>query len=259
MAILDWERFNSLSPRSPQTVLCQCDRCNKQVYVRKSNLYRYYKDSTYLFYKINQEPIDFVPTYEYCNNCRPRRGTPRSSPETRRKISEKLTGVKTGCRHTEEGKKKLSQMKLGSKNPSWNPDREAVERKARAKRTAQNLIWNTITRCKQKKTDRTHKLLGYSAEQLISHIESQFTEGMAWENIAVDHRIPVKAFLDHDILDMSIINHLSNLQPLFREDNLRKGDRYKEEDFQDYISQFSDLISEATNPQYQQLSLFDLM
>jgi hypothetical protein len=259
MVILDWERFNALAPRSHQTLLCQCDRCKKEIYIKKSNLYRYHKDGVCLFYKANQEPVGFVPTYEYCNNCRPRRGTPRSSPETRRKISEKLTGVKIGRRQTEEGLKRLSEKRMGSRNPAWNPDREAVERKARAKKTAKNLIWNTIIRCKQKKTDRTHKLLGYSAQELVDHIESQFVEGMTWENIAIDHRIPVKAFIEHGILDMSIINHLSNLQPLFRQDNSRKGDRYREEDFQDYISQFSDLISEASNPQYQQLSLFDLM
>ncbi len=164
------------------------------------------------------------------------------SQETRKKLSEYLTG-----------------RRVGAKNPLWNPDREAVERKARAKKTAQNLIWNTINRCKQKKTDRTHKLLGYSAEQLIAHIESQFTEDMTWENIAVDHRIPVKAFIDHGIIDMRIINHLSNLQPLFREDNLKKGDRYRERDFQDYIAQFSDLVSEVRSPQFKQLSLLDLI
>jgi hypothetical protein len=82
---------------------------------------------------------------------------------------------------------------------------------------------------------------------------------MTWENIAVDHRIPVKAFIDHNIIDMRIINHLSNLQPLFREDNLKKGDRYREKDFQDYIAQFSELISEVRCPRFQQLSLFELM
>jgi len=258
MAIIDWERFNALSPRSPQTVLCECDRCKKQIYVRKGNLYRYYKDGETCFYKAGEEPIGFIPKYDYCSSCRPRLGSPRTT-ETRQKLSLAFKGKKTGCRITDDGKRRLSESKIGDKNPSWNPDREAVERKARAKKMAKNLIWNAITRCKQKKTDRTHKLLGYSAEQLVTHIESQFTEGMTWENIAVDHRIPVKAFIDHGIIDMRIINHLSNLQPLFREDNLKKGDRYREKDFQDYIAQFSELISEVQSPRFQQLSLFDLM
>lgn len=258
MVILGWKRFHSLPPRSRQGILCQCDRCKEQVYVPKGNLFRLHKDGKTVFYKCGQEPPGFTPSYDYCNSCRPRLGTPRT-PETRHKISQKLAGVKTGCRITEDGKRRLSESKIGSKNPSWNPDREAVKRKARAKKTAKNLVWNTIIRCRQKKTDRTHKLLGYSAEELVTHIESQFTEGMSWENIAVDHRIPVKAFIDHGITDMSIINHLSNLQPLFREENLRKSDRYKEQDFQDYIAQFSELITEIQNPEYQQLSLLDLL
>jgi len=171
MAILDWERFNALSPRSTQTVLCQCDICKKEAYVVKCNLYRYYKQGVTYFYRTGEEPPDFVPTYDYCGSCRPRRGTPKS-PETKEKLSLAFKGKKTGCRITEDGKRRIAESKMGSKNPSWNPDREAVARKARAKKTAKNLIWNAIIRCKQKKTDRTHKLLGYSAEQLISHIES---------------------------------------------------------------------------------------
>ena len=79
---------------------------------------------------------------DYCNPCgraiNPYWKGKTMSQETRKKLSEYLTG-----------------RRVGAKSPLWNPDREAVERKARAKKTAQNLIWNTITRCKQKKTDRT--------------------------------------------------------------------------------------------------------
>jgi|GEM_PF-6588811 hypothetical protein len=246
MAILDWERFHALPPRSGLTVVCQCDQCGQEINVQKYKLYSFYKDGRMNFYKSGEEPPEFCPNYKSCKECA--KGLNKGSK--RKPLSSEAKEVL---------RKYWTGRRVGSNHPSWNPDREAVERKARTKKTAKNLIWNAIIRCKQKKTDRTHKLLGYSAEELVNHLESQFTEGMAWENIAVDHRIPVKAFIDHDIVDMSIINHLSNLQPLFRVDNLRKGDRYLEEDFQTYMARFSDLITEASACKYEQLSFLDLL
>lgn len=73
------------------------------------------------------------------------------------------------------------------------------------------------------------KLLGYTCEQLREHIESQFKDGMSWENRSewhVDHKKPIKAFLDEGITDPAIVNALDNLQPLWAHENLSKGAKY---------------------------------
>ncbi|AUR97483.1 coil containing protein [Vibrio phage 1.239.O._10N.261.52.F6] len=76
---------------------------------------------------------------------------------------------------------------------------------------------------------KAEDLLGYTCEQLREHIESQFDDGMSWDNRSefhIDHIKPVKAFLDEGVTDPSIINALDNLQPLWAHENLSKSARW---------------------------------
>jgi len=85
-----------------------------------------------------------------------------------------------------------------------------------------------INRCLINKSDRTSVLLGYEKENLRSHLEEKFKDGMSWENYGkwhIDHIIPIKHFLDKNINDPKIINALDNLQPLWAEENLTKSSR----------------------------------
>lgn len=79
-----------------------------------------------------------------------------------------------------------------------------------------------------KKQCKTFESLGYSAEELSSHIESQWLDGMSWSNNTVsgwhiDHIKSIKSFIGDGVHDPKIINALSNLQPLWAKDNLSKG------------------------------------
>lgn len=68
--------------------------------------------------------------------------------------------------------------------------------------------------------------LGFSLEQLRKHIESQFADGMSWGNYGrwhVDHEKPCATFDQTDPVQFSECWALSNLQPLWAADNLRKG------------------------------------
>ena len=74
----------------------------------------------------------------------------------------------------------------------------------------------------QKKRD-TYDLLGYSAQDLKENIESKFIEGMSWDNYGkweIDHIKEVCTF-EKDT-PMNGVNSLSNLQPLWKMDNLKK-------------------------------------
>ena len=76
----------------------------------------------------------------------------------------------------------------------------------------------------------TLELLGCDRETFLSHIENQFTEGMNWDNYGlkgwhVDHIIPLSSF-DLTIEDeVKKACHYTNLQPLWWEDNLKKGSK----------------------------------
>jgi hypothetical protein len=75
-----------------------------------------------------------------------------------------------------------------------------------------------------KKSESTIDILGYSAKEFRDNIEGKFSEGMSWENWGewhIDHIIPVSKF-DKET-PPSIVNSLSNLQPLWAIDNYKKS------------------------------------
>lgn len=80
---------------------------------------------------------------------------------------------------------------------------------------------------------RNLDFLGCSIPDLIIHIESQFKDGMTWENRGngkgkwnIDHIIPLSYFCqeyrDNIEEGMSIANHYLNLQPLWEYENMEK-------------------------------------
>ena len=76
------------------------------------------------------------------------------------------------------------------------------------------------------KRSKSQQILGCTWPELVAHIERQFAPGMTWENRGewhIDHSIPLAtAETEADIVRL---NHYTNLQPLWAEDNLRKGDK----------------------------------
>ena len=62
----------------------------------------------------------------------------------------------------------------------------------------------------------TIKYIGCSPEQLKIHIQSQFKDGMTWENYGyygwhIDHKIPLASHKNED--ELYLLCHYSNLQP----------------------------------------------
>lgn len=81
-----------------------------------------------------------------------------------------------------------------------------------------------------KKTKATYILLGYGPQDLIQKLECQFKPGMSWENRElwhIDHRKPIKAFLDQGQFNPRVINALCNLRPMWAKDNISKGAKWK--------------------------------
>ena len=68
--------------------------------------------------------------------------------------------------------------------------------------------------------------LGCSLEELKLFLENQFLPGMSWDNSGewhIDHIIPLSAFDLTDKEECKKACHYTNLQPLWAEDNLKKG------------------------------------
>jgi hypothetical protein len=83
---------------------------------------------------------------------------------------------------------------------------------------------------KRNLSTNTFELIGCNRETFLQHIEKQFTEGMTWENYGlkgwhIDHIFPLSSFDLTNENEVKKACHYTNLQPLWWEDNLKKGNK----------------------------------
>ena len=81
-----------------------------------------------------------------------------------------------------------------------------------------------------KNGNQTIDFIGCSIDDLKSHLEKQFVDGMNWENYGdwhVDHIRPCCSFDLTDPEQQRECFNYTNLQPLWAKDNLAKGGRYE--------------------------------
>ena len=83
----------------------------------------------------------------------------------------------------------------------------------------------------------TFKLISCSIEFLKNHLETQFTEGMSWENYGrgwngkgmkewhIDHKIPFGSVNLNNPEEQKRICHWNNLQPMWALENIVKSDK----------------------------------
>lgn len=97
--------------------------------------------------------------------------------------------------------------------------RDSIQTKLR------NAVTYAFTRIKQNKPADTQTLLGCTWQEARAHFETLFQEGMTWDNHGewhIDHVRPVASFAQDEL---HLMNHISNLQPLWAKDNLQKSDK----------------------------------
>lgn len=126
-----------------------------------------------------------------------------------------------------------------AKGREWaaaNPDkrREAVNRWHRKNRLTpagrlNNRIRNSLSQCLRpgRKSTSKSQLLGWTLDELKTHIERQFLKGMSWENMSewhIDHIVPLSSFKfeSHEDPEFRRAWALTNLRPLWAGDNIRK-------------------------------------
>ena len=94
----------------------------------------------------------------------------------------------------------------------------------------QQEIWlESLSKKGYTKTSKTSEILCCSYEYFKSHIESLFDYGMTWDNRNlwhIDHIIPLD-FAENEE-EMLMLNHYSNLSPLWRDLNLEKSSKILE-------------------------------
>lgn len=74
--------------------------------------------------------------------------------------------------------------------------------------------------------------LGCTMPEFLAHLESQFTAGMNFDNYGdwhIDHIEPISKFDLENPEEVKKAVHFTNLQPLWAADNIRKGNRTRDE------------------------------
>lgn len=78
------------------------------------------------------------------------------------------------------------------------------------------------------KSKRTQEILGCTYEEFKIYLENQFDENMNWDNQGsywhMDHIKPISLAASRS--EVYELNHYTNFQPLYWEDNLSKGNKY---------------------------------
>ena len=97
-------------------------------------------------------------------------------------------------------------------------------------RCISNFCFKVTNAVKEDKKLRSLEYLGCSIEEFKAHIESQWQEGMTWENHSkdgwhIDHIKPIDWFIKNSD-DPWQANHYTNLQPLWAKENLSKSNKF---------------------------------
>lgn len=140
----------------------------------------------------------------------------------------------------------ISELMAGSGNHQWESDREKLFYNKLLTTNYRRTVHQVGRQLKHDRRigplleARLVDELGYNWDSLKQRIEAHPN----WRDVKdgdwhLDHMFPVKAFLDHGITDVRIINGLSNLQPLSKHDNLSKSCKYDEDEFLMWLDKFS--------------------
>jgi hypothetical protein len=124
-------------------------------------------------------------------------------------------------KYYEEHYEKIKEWTRTYKNDRWNNDPNFRIRLICADRIRKVLKTKN-------KSKTTFELIGCTPAYLKEHIEKQFKHGMSWSNHGewhIDHIIPCASFDLTKIEEQKKCFHYSNLQPLWKHENLSKADK----------------------------------
>jgi hypothetical protein len=155
-----------------------------------------------------------------------------SKPETKKRKSENHK------KWSEQNKKHLKQYlkeyreknidNIRKTKRDYESNRKASDPLYKLISNFRTAIYQVLKENNVEKNRHYFDILQYTPEQLINHLEKQFTEGMTWENYGewhVDHKLPISSFNIQEMGDDEFMKcwSLKNLQPMWGKENIVKG------------------------------------
>lgn len=152
-----------------------------------------------------------------------RKNHPESIKRTYEKRKSKI--IPNICKWQKDNpKKRRAAVNKWKRNKIVTSSRFRIETKIRAE------LRDIVSRLYSVSDETCINRIGCSINVFVKHIESQFTEGMTWENHGsgegkwnLNHIIPISYFNLLDSHERKLCSHYLNVQPLWEEDNIKKG------------------------------------
>lgn len=144
--------------------------------------------------------------------------------ENRERRKEYLAKWRTENKHYSVKWRAKNGERKREYNAKWQQNKYHNDISYKLRSLLRNRIRSAIK--KGSKSARTLGLLGCSVEEVKRHLESQFKDGMSWENHGewhIDHIVPCASFDLTDPEQQKQCFHYSNLQPLWATENMEKG------------------------------------
>lgn len=139
--------------------------------------------------------------------------------------------LRNDCKLCLQDWRKKNREVLNETHKQYEKKRKSIDPQFKLMKTLRSRLNSALYRKDAKKLASTLELVGCSILELKKYLETQFTEGMNWNNHGkwhIDHIRPCSSFNLLIESEQKKCFHYTNLQPLWAIDNLSKGNRYIE-------------------------------
>ena len=174
--------------------------------------------------------------YKLCKVCKIGKSFIEFNTSTKNKDGYKTTCIECNNAAISKRKQKRREQTIANiphqkeKRNQINRERLVNEPLFKLTQNIRSRITNAIRGNGYDKRSKTTEILGCSFEEFYTYIENQFADTMSWNNRSlwhIDHIVPVSFCTTEEEIHM--INHYTNLRPLWAKDNMVKGDKLTED------------------------------
>ena len=184
------------------------------------------------YYQKNKESMDRKAREWRINNSERYRGYQQKYYQENRDRFNKL-GAEWYRKNPEKAKEILQKYRSSEKGRAMVKKWKSKKQKDPSYRLANSISCSLRDALRDGKQGRRwESIVKYTLEDLTKHLESQFKEGMSWDNYGrggweIDHIRPVSSFKFSGVCDPAIVEcwALENLQPLWGVENAKKGNK----------------------------------
>lgn len=219
-------------------------KSGKEVWVTPAQLDRLWEQGRVAAFKTRKQPArkvwlrEYFSKYNNTEKSKTYRTAYYKNPEVRERYRSDYASnpvvreKRADYRKSPQGK--ATHKKSRQKNKDWYRDYMLAYRrrwvaipKNRIASNCRSRMWSALKCQGTRKASKTAIMLGCSFEFFKGWMESQFVDGMTWENYGtrweIDHIQPVCSFSLTDPVEQLKAFHYKNCRPLWTEDNRAKS------------------------------------